>query len=155
MSRLLLVTSTMLVLVSVGLQVESRNKRLTATNVAAARPGMSMDQVKAILGEPISMDSTANYRFSCPCNAERICTYSYSYTFNYTSPVIGAHPYPMLWVHFNSRKRVRTVYVKECTAMDSKGIYWAVQNPCDTSDTIVPLSVQDSSRISDLRVLLR
>lgn len=152
MSRLIFI---LLLVLLIGVHKAHRNERLTARNIVSVRPGMTMDQVKSIIGEPISMDSVENYTFSCPCNTERICYYSYSYTFNYTAPLNCTYPYPMLWVHFNSRKRVRTIYVKEYTIFDSKGIYWATEKPCDTLDMIVPITNGDSIRIDALRELFR
>lgn len=51
------------------------NARLTVKNILAVRPGMTMAQVKAILGEPLSEDSVAEYTGYCPCNPQHTCRY--------------------------------------------------------------------------------
>ncbi len=118
MKRYLLI---LICLVAVGWGIWCRNgdPRLTTSRIISVRPGMTMEQVRAILGEPLDEDSTANYRFYCRCNAERVCTEAYHYTWKYTSA--RGWYYPMLWVHFNDRKRVRQVYAKEYMIMDDRG----------------------------------
>lgn len=128
----------------------SYSSRLTVANIIAVRPGMTMEQVTAILGEPMRKESIGEVKFYCPCNPEKMCTEKSYFTFTYTQRRKVPWAYPMLWVHFNERKHVRSVYVKKYEMGDDNGVYWAHENPCDPTDTIVPLSDADSAHVRAL-----
>ncbi|MBK7943956.1 MAG: hypothetical protein IPJ85_00995 [Flavobacteriales bacterium] len=118
----------------------SRKNGLDAEDILAVRPGMTMDEVEEILGKPFDMEVRSDHMFVCRCNPERLCREPQRTTWTYTrKPLTRFTPYwgfPMLWVHFNSRGKVNTVYAKRYFAMgvDSEGIYMKKLSPCDTTD---------------------
>ncbi|HEX2616573.1 MAG TPA: hypothetical protein VHL57_03470 [Flavobacteriales bacterium] len=127
------------------------NARLTVRNIIAVRPGMTMEQVVSILGHPVKRDSVAGYVYFCRCNPERTCRSKWSYTFTYTKrPRMRFAPYPMVWLHFNARKRLKEVYVKEYVLLDDRAIYMTKEDPCDTTDPIVPLQAKDTLQMDRL-----
>ena len=117
-------------------------------NIVSVRPGMTMQQVRSILGEPISEEAHPGYHFYCPCNPEHTCWQAKRYTFVYTERRWGI--YPMVWIHFNARRKVKEVYVKKYVLVDDWGIYLAKQDPCDVTDPIVAATRADSSKIDAL-----
>ena len=116
------------------------NERLTVKNIIAVRPGMSMAQVIAILGRPIHVNSTSNSFFYYRCKTQRVRADSVWYSFTYTERGSMIFPYPMLWVNFNERKRVREVYVKRYWLLDDPPLYSIEESHCDTLDPIVQIS---------------
>jgi hypothetical protein len=95
-----------------------------------------MEEVKAILGEPVSESHmNSGYDFYCPCNPDHSCHAAGSYTFCYTPEnhsFFIAHP--MVWVHFDERKQVREIYIKRYAWWNDPCIYGRSANPCDTND---------------------
>lgn len=128
----------------------SHSSRLTVANIIAVRPGMTMEHVTAILGEPISKESGGERTIYCPCNPEKRCTEKCHFTFTYTQRRKVPWAYPMVWVHFNERKHVHEVFVKKYEMGDDNGVYNAKENPCDPTDPIVPLSDADSAHVRAL-----
>lgn len=118
---------------------------LDADDILAVRPGMTMDEVEGILGKPFDKEVRSDYMFVCRCNPEQLCREPQRTTWTYTrKPLTRFTPYwsfPMLWVHFNSRGKVKEVYAKRYFAMgaDSEGIYMKKLSPCDTTDRTVEL----------------
>ncbi len=146
MDRSLLIVG---VLVVFGITQINHNSRLTTANIVSVRPGMTMGQVRSILGEPLSKDSMGPGNIFCPCNPEHTCHDPWHYTWTYTAHRII--PHPMLWVHFNSHKKVREVYAKEYFGPDDRGIYSARQDPCDTNDHIVPVDRNLLFHLADMQ----
>lgn len=109
-----------------------------------------MEQVIELLGAPIRRDSSGERTMYCQCNPKKRCPEKCHFTFTYTPHNPSAWSYPMLWVHFNERKRVQLVYVKEYMMWDERGVYTAQENPCDPTDPIIPLSDDDAFRVCDL-----
>ncbi|MCB0769887.1 MAG: hypothetical protein KDC00_05725 [Flavobacteriales bacterium] len=113
---------------------------LNAENILSIRPGMTMVEVRTILGDPVRQEVDRDIKFFCRCNEEQICKEPERTTWTYTrKPVMRALSFPMLWVHFNSRCHVDEVYAKEYFAlgMDSRGMYMVKLDPCDTTDRTV------------------
>lgn len=139
MRRSLLIVATALsLLIAWGWNAFQR--KLTADNIIAVQPGMTMEEVLALLGDPERQEVSRDVRFFCHCNEEQICREPERTTWTYTrKPVMRVLPFPMLWVHFNSRGHVNEVYAKKYFAlgMDSKGIYSVKLDPCDTTDRTV------------------
>ena len=46
---------------------------LNADRIVAVSPGMTMEEVRAILGELVRKEVRHDIRFFCPCNEEQIC----------------------------------------------------------------------------------
>lgn len=129
---------------------------LTAAKIASVRPGMSMEQVEAILGEPLERSERVYKSMYCPCNPEHTCNNVQRFTFTYTRKEAMPSTYPMLWVYFNGRRRVHEVFVKRYTlGGEDEPIYVATQDLCDTTDAIVPLTARDSTRIEAMRELFK
>lgn len=125
-------------------------KRLTVSKIIAVCPGMTIAQVKNILGEPVD-EYTRMYRsIYCPCNSEKTCYNVHRRTFAYTKQS-QQYPFPMVWVHFNGRDRVHEVYVKKYVHGNNWPIYAATQEPCDTTDQLVPTTALDDSAVDSLR----
>ncbi len=131
----------------------SYSGRLTVANIIAVRPGMTMEQVTALLGEPISKESGGEREVACPCNPEKRCHEKCHFTFTYTQRKMVPWTYPMLWVRFNERKHVYEVFVKKYERGSDPGVYWAHGNPCDPTDPIVPLSDADPAHVRALAEL--
>ncbi|MBK9149159.1 MAG: hypothetical protein IPM12_15245 [Flavobacteriales bacterium] len=96
--------------------------------------------MRLILGEPLEVEVRSSFDFYCRCNEERICKEPERTTWAFTrKPVVRVLPFPMLWVHFNSRGRVHEVYAKRYLAlgMDSEGIYLKKLSPCDITDRTI------------------
>jgi hypothetical protein len=113
---------------------------LSAEGILAVSPGMTMEEVRSILGEPLEVEVRSGFDFFCRCNEERVCKEPERTTWTFTrKPVMRALPFPMLWVHFNSRGHVHEVYAKRYSAlgMDSEGIYMKKLSPCDTTDRTI------------------
>ncbi len=114
--------------------------RLDAEDILALQPGMTMNEVRAIMGEALLEEVRGDYRFMCPCNPERTCWQASRTTWTYTrKPFIRLIPFltfPMVWVHFNSRGHLDEVYVKEYfdCGIDRKLVYIAKLDPCDPTD---------------------
>lgn len=130
----------------------SDNPLLTTKNIMSVRPGMTIDQVKLILGQPVKEYYMGVYKYYCECNPQRMCIDS-KHTFEYTSRRM-IRPYPMVWIHFNSRKKVKEIYVKKYTLLlDELCIYLIGNNPCDTTDPIIPIDITDvyttNNKLSD------
>lgn len=118
---------------------------LNAERIVAIRPGMTMEEVRAVLGEPVRQEVSRNVRFFCRCNEEQVCWAPERTTWTYTrKPLMRALPFPMLWVHFNSRGRVHLVYAKEYFALglDNRGIYMVKLDPCDATDRTIERPVK-------------
>ena len=114
---------------------------LDAEDILSVQPGMTMDQVNAILGEPKKHEIIIDYRFYCQCNSEKMCYDPNRTTWTFTKkPITSLFPYPaypMLWVHFNSRGHVASVYVKKYMGFDDRGIYFSKLDPCDPMDRTI------------------
>lgn len=109
------------------------NPLLTTDHILGVEAGMTMEEVKAILGEPVSTERQDDYDYSCDCNPERLCHRDSSFTFTYTRRLHNIlYPYPMVWVHFNERKRVTSVYIKRYSFWDDPCIYGPVSDECDS-----------------------
>ncbi|MEZ4758077.1 MAG: hypothetical protein R2817_14710 [Flavobacteriales bacterium] len=114
--------------------------RLDADDLLALKPGMTKDEVRVLLGEPLQEEVRRDHKFFCRCNPEQICWRSELTTWTYTrKPLIRFVPFltfPMVWVHFNERGHVDEVYTKQYFAdgMDSKGLYLKKLDPCDPND---------------------
>ncbi len=114
--------------------------RLDADDLLALKPGMTKDEVRVLLGEPLQEEVRRDYKFFCQCNPEQICWQPERTTWTYTrKPLIRFVPFltfPMVWVHFNVRGHLDEVYIKEYFAagMDRRGIYLSKLDPCDTLD---------------------
>lgn len=128
----------------------SRSGRLTVANIIAVRPGMTMEQVTALLGEPISKESGGEREISCPGNAQIRCHEKCHFTFTYTQPSRVPWVHTVLWVRFTERKHVYEVFVKKYEKGADPGVYWAHGNPCDPRDPIVPLSADDPVHVRAL-----
>lgn len=135
-------------ILSCGQMSTSNNPMLTASNILSVRPDMTMDQVQAILGMPVRKDSVANYCFYCSCKTNHLCIDSMSYTFQYTKQLKFRLSYPMLWIHFDSKMRVKSVYVKKYNLLDDEAIYGFVKTPCDTS--IIGQNIYDVENLIEL-----
>ncbi len=127
---------------------------IEAGEILVVRPGMSMDEVMVILGDPARQEVQGNYKFFCRCNPEEVCSGSKRTTWTYTrKPLARFLPfvdYPMLWVHFNSRGRVDEVYAKKYFAfgLDDRGVYMAKLDPCDTTDRTVDRNVRFDDEVA-------
>lgn len=115
--------------------------RLSAEEILSVRPGMTMDEVRSVLGRPLKEEVRGSYDFYSRCNPERVCHATGRSTWTYTrKPATRAFVpflrFPMLWVHFNSRGHVDEVYAKEYfqSGMDCRGVYMSRLDPCDASD---------------------
>lgn len=113
---------------------------LSAEGILSVRPGMTTEEVRLILGEPLEVEVRRNFDFYCRCNEERICKEPERTTWAFTrKPVVRVLSFSMLWVHFNSRGHVHEVYAKRYFAlgMDSEGIYMKKLSPCDITDRTI------------------
>ncbi len=114
--------------------------RLDADELLALKPGMTKEEVRFLLGEPLQEEVCRDYKFFCRCNPEQICWQPERTTWTYTrKPLIRFVPFltfPMVWVHFNVRGHLDEVYIKEYidAGMDWRGIYMSKLDPCDPSD---------------------
>ena len=114
--------------------------RLNAEDILAIKPGMTMNEVRSILGDPLDEEVRRGYDFCCRCNPEKICWQPERTTWIYTrKPLFRVIPFltfPMLWVHFNSPGHLDEVYMKKYFAMglDWRGIYLSKLDPCDPTD---------------------
>lgn len=119
---------------------------LDAEDILALQPGMTMTEVRSIMGDALVEDVRGDYHFMCSCNLEKTCWQPSRTTWTYTrkpfARLIPFLTFPMVWVHFNSRGHLDEVYVKEYSnaGMDRKPIYIAKLDPCDPTDR-TPLSV--------------
>ncbi len=119
----------------------------SAESIMALRPGMTMDQVQSLLGEPMEREVDGHISFLCRCNAEKICSERSSTTFIYTRKPSTRWwialfqldiTYPMLWVHFNERGRMKEVFVKEYVGIEARRVlHIAKLSPCDTADRTI------------------
>lgn len=125
-------------------------KQLTVSKIITVRPGMTIEQVKNILGEPVGEYSRMHRSIYCPCNSERTCYNVYRRTFVYTKQS-RKYSFPMVWVHFNDRDRVHEVYVKKYVHGNKWPIYVTTQDLCDTTDQLVPATALDDPALDSLR----
>ncbi|HRH68446.1 MAG TPA: hypothetical protein PLB89_02960 [Flavobacteriales bacterium] len=119
----------------------------SAGSIMALKPGMTMGQVRSLLGEPIEQHMDGRIDFMCSCNREKVCSERSSTTFIYTRKpstrwfIALIHldiTYPMLWVHFNERGRMKEVFVKEYVGIEARRVlHIAKLSPCDPSDRTV------------------
>ena len=114
--------------------------RLDADELLALKPGMTKDEVRAVLGGPLQEEIRSNYRFVCNCSPEGTCWQPHRTTWTYTrKPLIRFVPFltfPMVWVHFNARGHLASVYIKEYfdAGMNARGVYMVQLDPCDPND---------------------
>jgi hypothetical protein len=116
----------------------------TAESIMAVQPGMTMDEVRSLLGEPREEHKRGSFLFYCRCNLEKTCAATSSTMFTYTrKPSIRgltlAFPfdisYAMLWVHFNERGKLKEVFVKEYVGIEPRRVLYIIKlSPCDTTD---------------------
>lgn len=135
-SLVLCISSALVLLCSAQIHLQ-----LTTDNILSIRPGMSEEQVRHLLGEPIRKTSNTS-NVSCKCNFERICKDVVTHTFEYTKSSL-VHPYPMAWVHFNENHEVKEVYVKKYVIGNKWPIYRVNREICDTIDEYLPKIERD------------
>lgn len=82
--------------------------RVDASRIRQIRIDMAESEVRAILGQPLSV--------------ERVPSMPDSATMNYTKRALYAWSYPMLWVHLEDG-RVVSVYAKLYKGFDDRGVY--------------------------------
>jgi hypothetical protein len=122
-------------------------RKPTAEKIMAVQPGMTMDEVRSLLGEPREEHKRGSSQFFCPCNPEKTCAATSSTMFTYTRKPSSrglsmALPfnisYPMLWVHFNERGKLKEVFVKEYVGIEPRRVLHTVRlSPCDTTDLTI------------------
>ena len=102
--------------------------RLDADDLLTLKPGMTKDEVRGLLGEPLQEEVRRDQKFFCRCNPEQICSQAERTSWTYTrKPLIRFLPFltfPMVWVHFNVRGHLDEVYIKEYfdAGMDARGV---------------------------------
>lgn len=114
--------------------------RLDADDLLTLKPGMTKDEVRGLLGEPLQEEVRRDQKFFCRCNPEQICSQAERTSWTYTrKPLIRFLPFltfPMVWVHFNVRGHLYEVYIKEYfdAGKDARGVYMVRLDPCDPND---------------------
>ena len=88
--------------------------RVTEASVRQVVPGMTPDQVRAILGDPVGVKDTS-FQGAGPF----VHQLTYVYFRRLPDPW---YRYPMLWVHFQGGV-VNSVYAKRHSFWDSEGVY--------------------------------
>jgi len=116
----------------------------SAENIMAVKPGMTMDEVLSLLGEPIAQREGGRIEFLCRCSEERRCVERSSISFIYTRKPSTRWwialfqldiTYPMLWVHFNERGRMKEVFVMEYVGIEAHRLLHTTKlSPCDKND---------------------
>lgn len=157
MKKVLLIVGLCLLLV-LGWDWNVFGRRQSAENIMAVRPGMTMAEVRSLLGDPIDVSARGPSQFVCQCNLEKTCAEISSTTYIYTRKPRSRYvamflpfemSYPMLWVHFNSRGKVKEVYVKRYVGIERRPIYVAALSPCDTTDrTIATVEWAESDSVA-------
>jgi outer membrane protein assembly factor BamE (lipoprotein component of BamABCDE complex) len=96
----------------------NKNIGINTSKIRAVKVGMSVGKVISILGKPIQIKD----RYE-----------SKGKTFTYTKVPKYAMEYPMLWVHFDNKKKVEAVFAKRYIlwGMDDECIY-ALDSNSDT-----------------------